>query len=241
MFRVVEKRKLQLIEAHVRLYAIYHDRVGHKNEVHLFQQRAMRTNHPNDELGGMLLLLLPSTVVHHVDAWSPLMPPQCQTISNSAMNSYRWPEILQRRTDAMQGNSTYVECVLSGEGFCSETMHKVHHENNDWPYPCVASPIQLFSAEERIAQMREYFINTEMEILVVVEGIDPTMSTTLQACYSYKADDIMYNTHDFAPCVFRDAPYDSGRPVIDFDKFHELVEIDHSLDDHAEKLRRVSF
>jgi hypothetical protein len=35
----------------------------------------MRLNHPNDELGGMLLLMLPQVVVHEIDASSPLMPP----------------------------------------------------------------------------------------------------------------------------------------------------------------------
>jgi hypothetical protein len=35
----------------------------------------MRLNHPNDELGSMLLLLLPQLVVHEIDAASPLMPP----------------------------------------------------------------------------------------------------------------------------------------------------------------------
>lgn len=40
-----------------------------------FQTCSMRLNHPNDELGGMLLLCLPQLVVHEIDAMSPLMPP----------------------------------------------------------------------------------------------------------------------------------------------------------------------
>ena len=35
----------------------------------------MRLSHPNDELGGMLLLCLPQLVVHELDDSSPLVPP----------------------------------------------------------------------------------------------------------------------------------------------------------------------
>ena len=37
--------------------------------------RAMRLEKPDDELGSMLFLSLPSLVVHRLDAWSPLVPP----------------------------------------------------------------------------------------------------------------------------------------------------------------------
>ncbi|CAN0248728.1 unnamed protein product, partial [Scytosiphon promiscuus] len=40
-----------------------------------FQSHSMRLQHPDDELGGNLLLVLPQTVVHRIDAWSPMMPP----------------------------------------------------------------------------------------------------------------------------------------------------------------------
>ncbi|CAM9659452.1 unnamed protein product, partial [Ectocarpus fasciculatus] len=44
-----------------------------------FQSHSMRLQHPDDELGGNLLLVLPqastATVVHRIDAWSPMMPP----------------------------------------------------------------------------------------------------------------------------------------------------------------------
>ena len=35
----------------------------------------MRLNHPNDELGSHLLLMLPQAIVHEIDLSSPLMPP----------------------------------------------------------------------------------------------------------------------------------------------------------------------
>lgn len=47
----------------------------------------MRLSHPDDSLGGMLLLMLPQLVVHELDATSPLMPPPywiARTASNIA-------------------------------------------------------------------------------------------------------------------------------------------------------------
>ena len=45
------------------------------NSTHYVQCCTMRLSHPNDELGGMLLLMTPQVVVHEIDAYSPLMPP----------------------------------------------------------------------------------------------------------------------------------------------------------------------
>lgn len=85
MFQVGELRKHQLLEAHVRCYAIRHHRslptpeVSEICDVPLettpFQTHSMRLQHPDDELGSNLLLVLPQIVVHRIDAWSPLMPP----------------------------------------------------------------------------------------------------------------------------------------------------------------------
>lgn len=47
----------------------------------------MRLNHPNDELGGMLLLCFPQEILHELDAWSPLMP---QPIWGSNDGVYHW-------------------------------------------------------------------------------------------------------------------------------------------------------
>lgn len=77
MFQLCELRKHQLVNAHVRLYLLKKEidpECDLPNHVYL-QTCSMRLNHPNDELGGMLLLMLPQLVVHELDAASPLMPP----------------------------------------------------------------------------------------------------------------------------------------------------------------------
>jgi hypothetical protein len=65
LFRVVEARKLQICEAHVRCYAVKHGEREDGTPL-LFQQHVMRIMQPDDELGGMLLLMLPTEVVHQV-------------------------------------------------------------------------------------------------------------------------------------------------------------------------------
>lgn len=105
MFRVGELRKHQLIEAHVRCYAIRHviDKMG--NPIH-FQTFTMRLMHPDDELGSMLFLPIPQLVVHCIDAWSPLSPPYSNTLSNlhNSSTDYLFPDVLQRIQDIDSGN-----------------------------------------------------------------------------------------------------------------------------------------
>jgi hypothetical protein len=62
MFQLWELRKHQLVEAHIRLYVIKHK----------FNDAI---ESPNDELGTMLLVMLPEIVVPEIDISSPLMPP----------------------------------------------------------------------------------------------------------------------------------------------------------------------
>jgi hypothetical protein len=78
MLQLCELRKHQLLEAHIRLYLIKKERgtnsSGRKDRLY-FQTCSMRINHPDDELGGMILMCMPQIVVHELDASSPLMPP----------------------------------------------------------------------------------------------------------------------------------------------------------------------
>ncbi len=73
-FQVVEQKKHPLVEAHVRCYAVRDETDAWGRHVE-FQPCAMRLEKPDDEMGAMLFLSLPSLVVHRLDAWSPLVPP----------------------------------------------------------------------------------------------------------------------------------------------------------------------
>jgi len=93
MFQICELRKHQLVEAHVRVYVIKHEvdplisqtnsqlkknddgKSDEQKYMSYFQTCTMRLSHPNDELGGMLLLCLPQLIVHEMNSLSPLVPP----------------------------------------------------------------------------------------------------------------------------------------------------------------------
>ncbi|KAA0149647.1 hypothetical protein FNF27_01345 [Cafeteria roenbergensis] len=63
-FRVADIRKHQLSEAHVRIVTFWHD-VGPAGErVRFFHSENLRVHSPDDELGGMLLLIVPQVVTH---------------------------------------------------------------------------------------------------------------------------------------------------------------------------------
>ena len=44
---------------------------------------------------------------------------------------------------------------------------------------------------------------TRMEVVVLIEGVDPLTSHTVQAFHSYKAEDIEWD-HFFSPCTLLD-------------------------------------
>lgn len=89
MFRVGELRRHHLIEASVRAYCLYHERlplskctnepsVGRVHEIETthFLARQLALLHPDDTLGPHILMSLPQVIVHRLDEKSPLVPPQ---------------------------------------------------------------------------------------------------------------------------------------------------------------------
>ena len=56
-----------------------------------------------------------------------------------------------------------------------------------------------------------------MEVLVLIEGIDPLTSNSLQAKYSYKWGEVREN-EAFCPCVYVDK--EKGGCVVDITRFH---------------------
>lgn len=264
-FRVAETRKLQLCEAHVRVYAVMTDTRDDGTPL-LFQSHVCRLVQPDDELGGMLLLMLPSEVVHGIDAWSPLLPPNCLPCTakkplpndvavheDRSMYSYSYPEVRQRQMDVRSGNRSAVECTVSGENFQSEEAHRRHHQRENIPdgscrtlpqalpptthkspdmqpdEDIAVPPTSVSAGVPTEAALRAHFKKKDVEILIIVEGIDATLSCTLQACYSYREADIVFDAF-FKPCTRRD---DDGRCVIDYAAFQEIEPIRNANNGNA--------
>ena len=138
-FQVVEQKKHPLVEAHVRCYAVRDETDAWGRRVE-FQPCAMRLEKPDDELGSMLFLSLPSLVMHRLDAWSPLVPPDwwveayyrrkrgdaprktsvvddANSFADFAEYAYRYPAPLRRASDAEAGYRTSRRCKICGQGF----------------------------------------------------------------------------------------------------------------------------
>ncbi|KDO34554.1 hypothetical protein SPRG_18926 [Saprolegnia parasitica CBS 223.65] len=107
MFQVCERRKHQLLEAHVRCYAVRHDINPDGTEGALFQTHHMRLQQPDDDVGAYLLMALPQVVVHRIDQWSPFYPRECQRPDYDASTAAAFPDPCQRAIDHENGNRDY--------------------------------------------------------------------------------------------------------------------------------------
>lgn len=190
MLQVCERRKHQLVEAHVRSYAIRHEYSSTTGEtMALFQTHTMRLQQPDDDMGSYLLMAFPQVIVHRIDQWSPLFPAAC--LPNDAYDpstSCAFPDPTLRAIDVENGSREQLKTTSSKPR--SPTKEEIQY----------------------------HLMQSELEILVVLEGIDGPTSATMQARHSYTRDDIRYD-HGFVPCVGRN---EIGGALIDFDKFHLL-------------------
>ncbi|KAF4321916.1 hypothetical protein JM18_003699 [Phytophthora kernoviae] len=217
MFQVCEMRKHQLVEAHVRMYAVRHD--VEFGERYYFQSYPMRIQHPDDDLGGMLLLALPSVVVHRMDAWSPLLRPKCAEtcgLHHNPARGYLFPEPLCREADAQSGDR---------DGLIQVDQANNHVHNNCRCKTGNAAMGDSHAATQppTVEEIVKYWEESQLEVVVLVEGIDAVTSATIQVRHSYKAEDIVFN-HRHVNCV--DVDPETGGAVIDFRRFHETKPVD---------------
>ena len=192
VFQVAEMRKHQLVEAHVRAYCIRSSQTAGSNAPIPFQTHLMRLQQPDDQLGSLILLSIPQQVVHRIDPWSPLFPPPtappASTTVDTPSERYCFPDVLQREADFESGN------------------REVRPKGAQHP------------AAATLAAVEAHLRATAAEIMVLVEGIDPATSYTIQARHSYQLADIEFGAY-FAPCVSQS---EKGACVVDFDKFHQI-------------------
>jgi hypothetical protein len=88
-----------VVEAHVRLYCVM------KGEI---VPRQLRVLQPNDELGGMLFLSLPTVIAHNIDLYSVLHP----HLPNNPLQSHG---LVLRQADSATANREEVACPICAE------------------------------------------------------------------------------------------------------------------------------
>ena len=76
--------------------------------------------------------------------------------------------------------------------------------------------------QEEKEMIQAYMQDRRVEIVVVVEGLDPATGGAVQARHSYTLDEVLWD-RKYAGCVHED---ESGAAVIDFSRFHDTLAAD---------------
>ncbi|CAB9503285.1 rectifier potassium channel 2 [Seminavis robusta] len=213
-----------VVEAHVRMYV-----VTQKSPIPI----PLRIVIPNDDYGSMLMLSLPSQVVHAMDAYSPMVPqakPRClasPTVPHGGLHL--------RQVDALTNNRDDVICPVCGESYGTverlikhgkfNSMTETHddipfrgsHREVDWDD---WARLLEKSTTWSLQQLEQFFRSDISEVLCIVEGIDPLASGTFQAIQSYQVEDIHFGEAHFADCVCLDI---NQSLVVDLDFFHKIT------------------
>ena len=240
LFQVCEMRKHQLIEAHVRCYAFIRPLLNKKNDeeskengqenkqneeksnnqstIHPtgrrgFITKTMRLEHPDDELGGLILLAAPQIIAHRIDHWSPLCPPSMA--SSQSNGPHTFPSLIRRGVDQTLGRE---EPIFPLDERRHPKNNTVTNDTNTDTNTALLSKTEL---EKRKTDIMEWMKNNHIEILCLIEGIENINSGTLQCRHSYATEDCIFGNVEFDTCIYEDV--NENGPTIDFDKFHNVI------------------
>jgi hypothetical protein len=169
-FRCADMREHTLLEAKIRAYAI-RTVIDPSGMEFFYRSAQLKLSYPDDGLGGMMMLALPTKCASH-----QMICSQCDN------NFYAKSPLVPPESDASS---------LS------------------------------FDA------IKEYWTKSNMEVLILVEGIVPSTSGSTQARWSYKIDDIVWQ-QEFAPCIEMFDRKGEFCCKVNFEKFNELVDISNT-------------
>ncbi len=216
-----------VVEAHVRMYCVswrdYEKQTRELVQPHLLH--SMRILQPDDDRGAMLYTSIPLNITHQIDVFSPLYP-KCYKKDAHRLD----PGGLTLREIDQYVNNTGITCPACGETFGCHTHVKRHINYNamvesmEPKLPIVGSHrdpdlVQPFLEEpQEVTEMDLREALRDKEIMVVVEGIEPTVSGTFQALQSYNIKDIVFGGR-FTPCMSQQG----GKVTINTDAFHKII------------------
>ncbi|GMI37927.1 hypothetical protein TrCOL_g8819 [Triparma columacea] len=243
-FRVYDvDSRCPLVEAHVRLYAIKKD-IGERD----MKFEVMRLSSPNDDLGAVIYPSLPSVVSHTIDSYSPI---HLNSSSGSKVEEAFHIDSCGmdlREDDSRTGGRDDYRCMVCGETYSTVdclTRHIAYSgmlEKNDSVGKGGGAKRHLDVSLKEMKmwkvtkdkqttgtttgmyyeEFKSLFETEEVEILAVVEAIDPLMSGTFQAIQSYTAEDLEFGGN-FAPCLVKDYQDKKSVAAVDLAQFHRVI------------------
>ena len=197
----------------------------------------LRILSPNDELTSPLFTSLPSMVVHHIDSYSPLVPPKYRPEENNEtiVGSFG---LSLREVDCWTGmRDRGIPCPTCGVGF--STYEKLWDHIRTYQLIDKNSKMEIEGSHQQLgdvdddknksmqpktlslSELQDFWRKSNMEVVVVVEGIDPMISGSFMALQSYQKDDIVFGA-EFENCLKNDGL----DRCVDFDLFHKIAGID---------------
>eukprot|EP01029_Cantina_marsupialis_P032513 TRINITY_DN9957_c0_g1_i1.p1 TRINITY_DN9957_c0_g1~~TRINITY_DN9957_c0_g1_i1.p1 ORF type:complete len:147 (+),score=46.19 TRINITY_DN9957_c0_g1_i1:182-622(+) len=143
-----------------------------------------------------------------------------------------------RQIDADTHSRDDQVCGICGESFgtyeqlFNHTNYNVALEELEMPeikirHKKIPPPAKPISPNIQIKQVLDRMKAKKMEIVVVLEGIDPPTSCTIQARHSYCIEDMLVN-HEFAQCVYHSSNKDDHL-IMDFEHFHNVTPMENGI------------
>lgn len=125
-----------IVEAHVRFYAVKHRFMHAKENRDVrfpIKMEAMRVSKPNDDYGAYLYTSIPTTCTHHIDIYSPILPPELRKLGpeNGRLNTDSGFVVDScnldlRESDSYVGGRDSLRCVICGETY-STVANLIQH------------------------------------------------------------------------------------------------------------------
>jgi potassium inwardly-rectifying channel subfamily J, other len=162
LFRICDFKRTHLIDAHVRCFVVQHaKRAGDQQ----YFAAPIKLQYPDEDMGGMLLLALPSQV-------------------------------------------------------CISLVKAENKEKNN----CPLAPSHLNLENMTFQSIKDHWTDLDLELVVLVQGVEPLTSHSTQARFSYKIEDIEWQKQ-FKPCVETVSGNRDFNCRINFSKFDSLSDI----------------
>jgi len=199
--------KYPIIGAQIQLYAVHCS--SSRNYI------PMRTFQPDDAFKPPLLPSIPTTIIHHIDAYSPLLPPSFRKKNNVIPSM----GLNMREIDSHTGSADIIPCPICGCMFgtydrlkCHIIYSRITEEHDEYQ---VEGTHQELTEEEidtlttsplsdrslSLQAMKNFWEDSKMEVVVVVIGTDPLTSGSFQAMHSYNCENIVYGRSFKSDCT----------------------------------------